>query len=102
MECEKYKKGARDEMSLTKVTWFFAASVIKSNDAVLAAEGAFAFHTVKYHSSYKTVDCTSLPFKRIFPDSEIAPNFSRAWSKTEAIITSVTAPPAIENIKHLL
>jgi hypothetical protein len=74
----------------------------KSNDAVLAAEGASAPHTVKHHSSYKTLDCTSLLFKRIFPDSEMARKFSSAWTKTEAIITSVLAPSAMENIMQLL
>lgn len=74
----------------------------KSNDAVLAAEGVFAFHTVKQHSSYKTLDCTSVVFKRIFPDSEIARKFSSAWTKKEAIITLVMTTYAMENIMQLL
>ena len=52
-------------MSLAKVT-------SKSDDTVLVAEGAFSFHTVKYHSGYKRADCTSVLFKTGFPDSEIA------------------------------
>jgi hypothetical protein len=73
----------------------------KSDDAVLEAEGAFAFHTVKHLSSYKTVDCTSVLFKTIFPDSEIARKFSSVRAKTEAIMNSVIAPHATENIKQV-
>jgi hypothetical protein len=51
VEGEKHEKDVRGEVSLAKVTSFFTASGSKSDDAVLAAEGAFAFHTVKHHSS---------------------------------------------------
>jgi hypothetical protein len=56
MECEKHKQAVRGETSWAKVNFLFSVfmkSGSKSDD-VLAAEGAFAFHTVKYHSSYKT------------------------------------------------
>ena len=46
MECKNHKKAVRGEMSLAKVSSFFTALGRKSNDAVLAAEGAFAFHTI--------------------------------------------------------
>lgn len=57
---------------------------------------------MKQHSNYKTLDCNSVLLKRIFPDSEIACKFSSAWTKTEAIITSVMTPYAMENIMQLL
>jgi hypothetical protein len=98
MKCKKALKG---EMSSAKVTSFFMKSGSKSDDAVLAAEGAFAFHSMKHHSSYKTADCMSVLFKIIFPDSEIARRFSSAQTKTEAIVNSVIAPHAIENIKQV-
>ena len=62
-------------MSSTKVTSFSTALTSTSDDAVLAAEGEFAFHTMKHHSGYKTVDCTSVLYKRIFPASDIACKF---------------------------
>ena len=94
MQCEKHKKAVRGEKSSAKVTSFFTASGSKSDYAVLVAEGMFAFRIVKCHSSYKTVDWTSVLFKRILSDSEI----SKCADKTEAIINSVIAPPAIKNI----
>jgi hypothetical protein len=39
------------QKSLAKVTSFFTASGSKSEDDVLAPEGAFVFHTVKHPSS---------------------------------------------------
>jgi hypothetical protein len=57
---------------------------------------------LKHHSSYKTADCASVLFKRIFPDFEIACRFSSAQTEIEAIIILVIVPPAIENIMHLL
>jgi len=56
---------------------------------------------LKHHSSYKTEDCASVLFKRIFPDSEIACGFSSAQTEIDAIINLVIAPPTIENILHL-
>jgi hypothetical protein len=52
------KKAVRGETSSAKVISFFTKLGSKSDDAVLAAEDAFAFQTVKYHSTYKTTDCT--------------------------------------------
>ena len=50
----------------------------------------------KNRSSNKTADCTSVLYKRTFPH-EIARRFSSARTKTEAIINSEIARPAIEN-----
>jgi hypothetical protein len=52
VEWEKHTKAIRGEKSSAKVTLFFTASGNASDDAALAAEGAFAFHTVKRPSSY--------------------------------------------------
>jgi hypothetical protein len=57
---------------------------------------------LKHHGTNKTVDCTFDLFKSIFPDSEIAHRFFSAGTKTEPIINSVIAPPAIANIMQLL
>jgi hypothetical protein len=66
IECEKHQKAIRGETSSAKVTGFFTTSESKSDDAVLAAVGAFPFRTVRHRSSYKTIDCTSVLFKTIF------------------------------------
>jgi hypothetical protein len=71
MVCQKHKKAVRGETVQQKQQVFFTKLERKSDNAVLAAEGAFPFHTMK-HSSYKTTKCVSVLFKIIFPDSEIA------------------------------
>jgi hypothetical protein len=76
VHCDKHKKAVRGEMSSTKVASVFTALGSKSDYAVLAAKGVFAFHIVKCHGSYKTVDWTAVLFRRIFPDSEISHKFS--------------------------
>jgi hypothetical protein len=54
-----------------------------------------------HHSRYKTTDCTSVLFKRIFPASDIAHKLSSAQTKTEAIIYLILTPRATENKMQL-
>jgi hypothetical protein len=81
VKCQKHKKAVRVEKSSAEVTSLFTALGSKSDYAVLVAEGAFASHIVKCHISYYTVDCTSVLFKRIFPDSEISHKFSSVHTR---------------------
>jgi hypothetical protein len=87
VECEKHKKALKGERSSAKVTISFMKSGSRSDDAVLAAEGAFSFHTVKHHGSYKTADCTSILLKTKFPHSEIARKFSSARKRRKQSLT---------------
>ena len=59
-----------------------------------AAEGTWAYHTVKHHQSFNSNDCTSQLFKAIFPDLEVAKKFASARTKITSIITGVLAPYA--------
>jgi hypothetical protein len=65
------------------------------------AEVVFLFHTTKHPGSYKKADSTSVIFKTIFPDSEIAHKFSNAGTKTEAVIYTVTELYAILDLIHV-
>lgn len=60
------------------------------------AEATLAFHTVKHHFSFKSMDCAATLLRSILPDSEIAQKISCARTKTEAIVSNVWAPYAIE------
>jgi len=82
-------QNAWSRRKLLEVKWvqqsnkfFFTGSGSKSDDAVLAAAGAFSFHTMKHNSSYNRAGCTSVLLKIIFPDSEIACKFPSVWTKT--------------------
>ena len=71
----KHKTAARGESSSSKVTDFF---VSKTDTSVTAAEGTLAFHTIKHHNSYRSMDCTSGLLRKIFPDSVTAQKISSA------------------------
>ena len=79
------------------MTNYFATTGSKAEDQVTAAEGTYAFHTVKHHNSFLSMDCTSSLLKKTFPDSDLAKKFSCARTKTEAIVTSVLAPYSIDS-----
>ena len=49
-----------------------------------AAEGTWAFHTVKHQQSFLSNDCTSHLFKTLFTDSDIAKNLPRPERKLKA------------------
>jgi hypothetical protein len=66
MECDKHKRAVTGETSSAKITSFFSASRRKSDDAVLATEDVFVFHTGKHHSSNKTAVCASFYSKQYF------------------------------------
>jgi hypothetical protein len=51
VECEKHRTAVGAEMSSTKLTLFVPTSGRKLDGAVLKAEGAFAFHSVKEQSN---------------------------------------------------
>ena len=63
-----------------------------------AAEGTWAYHTVKHQQSFNSNDCTSQLFKAIFPDSVVAKKFTSARTKIASIITGVLAPFAQQKV----
>ena len=100
MDTEKHKKAVRGESSLAKLTAFFVKPG-KTENAVNAAEAALAFHTVRHHHSYRSMDCTSVLLKTAFPDSDTAKKLSSARTKTEAIVNGVIAPHSVELFIYL-
>ena len=61
---------------------------------VAAAEGVWAYHTVKENQSFRSCDCASKIVKTCFE-----PKFSCARTKCEAISVQVLAPYAEEKLK---
>lgn len=98
----KHVKSVRGETSSTRVTDFFVKPGSKTDELVSAAEGTLAFHAVKHHHSYKSMDCTCGVLTAIFPDSELARKVSCARTKTEAIVNSVLAPHSVDVVEKAL
>jgi hypothetical protein len=90
----------RGKTSSTKVTSFFTASGSKSDDAVLVAEGAFVFHTVKHHCSYKTAECTYVLFKQYFLILKYPANFQVCRQRQNKSLTLIPAH-AVANIMQV-
>jgi oligoribonuclease (3'-5' exoribonuclease) len=77
---------------------YFVKSNSKPDESVCAAEGTLAFHTAVHHNSFKSMDCTSKLLREIFNDSEVAKRISSARTKTQAIVNSVLAPLAVQEV----
>lgn len=59
-----------------------------------ATECLFAYHTVMHNQSFRSMDCTSKLLKNLYDKK-----FSSARTKTEAIVTDVIAPYAMEDVQ---
>ena len=71
LQSEKHRKAVRGTVASTKMTNYFVTAGSKCDDEITAAEGTLAFHAVKYHNSFLSMDCTSVLLKKIFPDSSV-------------------------------
>lgn len=95
---EKHKKMIRVGSTSSKVTNYFQPSTSKTLDNTHAAAGTLAFHTVKHHQSYNSMECSASLTRKIFADSETAKNLKCGKTKTEAIVNKVIAPHAISTV----
>ena len=82
LQSEKHCKAVRWAAASTKMTNYFVTAGSKCKDEITAAEGTLAFHAVKHHHSFLSMDCTSVLLKKIFPDSNVAKKFSSGRIKT--------------------
>ena len=98
----KHVRSVRGETASNKVTDFFVRPGSKIDESASAAEGTLAFHAVKHHHSYKSMDCSCSLLKTILPDSDVARKMSCARTKTEAIVNSVLAPHSVEMVVQAL
>ncbi|KAL0879646.1 hypothetical protein ABMA27_003361 [Loxostege sticticalis] len=99
---EKHKKMIRAASSSSKVTNFFQPSTSLILKNTHAAEGTLAFHTIKHHQSYNSMECTASLTRKMFADSETAKNLKCGKTKTEAIVNQVVAPHTITTIIETL
>jgi hypothetical protein len=91
---KRHKSVVVTQSSNTKVSTFFKSIVPDKNDMAIALqEGAFAFHTVQHHQSFKPMDCSSRLIKEFFE-----PKFTCSRTKVEAITKHVLSPWAYEEV----
>ena len=66
MQSEKHCKAVRGVVASTKMTNYFVTAGSKCEDEITAAEGTLAFHAVKHHHSFLSMDSTLVLLKNIF------------------------------------
>ena len=82
LQSEKHRKAVRWAAASTKMTNYFVTAGSKREDEITAAEGTLAFHAVKHHYSFLSMDYTPILFKKIFPDANVAKKFSSGRTRT--------------------
>ena len=78
------------------MTNYFVTVGSKCEDEITAAEGTLAFHAVKHHRSFLSMDCASVLLQKIFAYSNAAKKCSSGRTKTEKVVTSVFAQYSID------
>lgn len=79
IKSEKHKRRIRDGHSSKTVADFFMKPCSNIQSKVSAAEATLAFHTVKHHHSFNSVDCSHKLQQVVFPDSEIGKSYLRPY-----------------------
>lgn len=95
LKSEKHKLALSAASSSSTVSKFFKPITCGTAEMELAAaEGVFAFHTVSHCQSFRSMDCTTKIIQKIFE-----PKFTCARTKAEAVVVSVLAPFAENELK---
>lgn len=81
---------------------YFVQENSKSEEKILAADATLAYHTVKHHQSYKSCDCSTKLYRRLFSDSEVATKMSSARTKTEAIMNKILASWSLNHLMQMV
>ena len=68
------------------MTNYFVTAGSKCEDVITTAEGTLAFHAVKHNHSFLSMDCTSVFLKKIFPDSNVAKEFSSGQRQKKLVL----------------
>jgi hypothetical protein len=76
-----------------KVTPYFTKETVTDGRKYTAAEGLFAFHTIKHSHSFRSMDCTSSVVRRLQEEE-----LSCDRTKCESIAVNVLAPFAMQQI----
>lgn len=85
----KHQKTLNSKATSHTVTKFFQTPI---NYKIAAYEGLWSYHMVHSNQSFRSADCSSKNFRECF-------DYHSARTKSEAIITNVLAPFALDEVK---
>lgn len=99
LKSEKHRLSDQAAASSSSMLTFFKKtdSPTSKDLDIAAAEGAWAFHTVQHHHSFRSNDCTSHFIQACFEQK-----FRCARTKSQAIVVNVLAPMATSELKEQL
>jgi hypothetical protein len=94
---KRHKSAVVTQSSNTKVFTLFKSIVPDKNYMAIALqERTFAFHTVRYHQSFKSMDCSSGLIKKFFEPkftcsrTKVGANVISPWAYEEVTINKKT------------
>jgi hypothetical protein len=93
----KHTTAAETKSCSIKVTSYFTKETITHECKHIAAEGLFAFHTIKHNHSFRSMDCTSSVIRRLHEEK-----FSCGQIKCESTVVNVLTPFTMQQISELL
>ena len=91
----KHKEAVKSKEKMAPMEMFVTAQTRIPQDVrfkAMIAEAVWAYHTVKHHQSFLSVDCVSETFSKMFTDSSIVKEFKMGRKKATAIIKNVIYP----------
>lgn len=91
---DKHKSSKRAAGTSSLATFFWPAGS-PQDDKISATELCKAYHAVKHHQSYRSVDCGVKVDREIFCDSLTAKGMTCGKTKTEALCENVLAPYSV-------
>ena len=85
LRSEKHRKAVRGDVASTKLTNYFVTAGNKFVDEITAAEDTFAFHAVKHHHSFLSMDCTS-----VFMGRQVKNDLKKACENSSTLVTNLS------------
>ena len=70
----------------------------KVSEGVITSEALWAMFVAKHNLPFLTSDHANKLFSKMFPDSDLAKQFSRGRTKTTAIVKQALAPHYLEKV----
>lgn len=95
LKTNKHKTSMQGATSSKPIIDFFVKKDSKEDVMVAAAELATAYHVVKHHHSFNSVDCSNKLHPTMYSDSKVATKQSTARTKATALINNVLSPHSV-------
>lgn len=97
-DSQGHKKRRQASTSSHVLEKFLCKKDSKEEDLVTAAELTQVYHAVRHNLSYNSTDCQNRLNSKIYVDSKLAQKVSCGRTKSEAFVTEILGPFALEKV----